>query len=150
MFLRVLMIFEGDKICDKALAYSRELALRMDAEVTFLGLVEMDFKQNTLLESRRKTIGRIKDQVGKVLSSHSSDFVKTGIAVSVAIRVGDPAQELLKFLAERTPFQTIIWGSTEEPPDSRFAGRNHWIHRVTDKLECPVFTVKGKGDEISG
>ncbi|MBU4316910.1 MAG: universal stress protein [Proteobacteria bacterium] len=150
MFLRFLIIFEGEKICEKALAYSRELALRMDSEVTLLGLVEMDFKQKTQLESRRKTISSIKNQVGKALSGLSSEFVKIGISVSVAIRVGDPAEELLKFLAERTPFQTIIWGSTEEPPDSQSGARNHWIKRVTDKLECPIFTVKAKGNGISG
>ena len=148
MFIRILVIFEGEKMCDQALAYSRELALRMDSEVTLLVLEEMDFKHHSLLESKRKTINRIKNQIGSKLSEWSADFVKTGIAVSAAIRVGDPAQELLKFLAERNPFQTIIWGSSETPPDVLSANRKHWIRRVTDTLECPIFTVKSKDSGI--
>ncbi len=144
MFKRILVVFENDRICEQALSYSRELALRMDSEATLLVLVEMDFKRRSMIESRRKTINQIKSRMGSVLTGISAEFVKKGIAVSVAIRVGDPAQELLKFLAERLPFQTIIWGSSEEPPDSDGLNRRHWIKKVMETLECPLFTVSSR------
>ena len=144
MFKRILVIFEEDKICEKALSYSRELALRMDSEVTLLALVEMDFKHRSMIESRRKTINQIKGRMGDVLSGLSAEFVKNGIPVSVAIRVGDPAQELLKFLAERLPFQTIIWGSSEDPPDLQGLNRRHWMRQVMETLECPLVTVSSR------
>lgn len=141
MFNRILVVFENDIICDKALAYSKELAVRMDSEATLLALVEMDFKHRSMIESRRKTISRIKSRMGNVLATLSAEFVKIGIAVSVAIRVGDPAQELQKFLAERTSFQTIVWGSSETPPDAEGLNRRHWMRKVMETLECPLVTV---------
>ena len=144
MFKRILVIFEDEKVSEQALTYSRELALRMDSEVTLLALVLMEFKRGSMLESRRKTINRIKNHMGEKLTELSSEFVKKGISVSVAIRVGDPAQELLKFLAERLPFQTIIWGSNEELPDMQPANVNHWIRKIKNALECPIYTVKSK------
>ena len=144
MFRRILVIFEDEKVSEQALVYSRELAVRMDSEVSLLVLVEMEFKRGSTLETRRKTINRIKTQMGEKLTLLSSEFVKKGVSVSVAIRVGDPAQELLKFLAERMPFQTIIWGSAEELPVAHPSSTSHWIRKVTDALECPIFTVKSK------
>jgi len=144
MFKRILVLFENDMICEQALAYSRELSLRMDSEATLLALVEMDFKRRSMIESKRKTISQIKTRMGEMLTGISAEFVKNGISVSVAIRVGDPAQELLKFLAERKPFQTIIWGSSEKPPDYDALNRRHWIQKVTETLECPLFTVSSK------
>ena len=144
MFKRILVIFEDEKVSEEALVYSRELALRMDSEVTLLVLIHMEFKRGSMLESRRKTINRIKNHMGHKLTELSSEFVKKGISVSVAIRVGDPAQELLKFLAERPPFQTIVWGSSDVLPDTLPGNVNHWIRKVTDALECPIYTVKTK------
>ena len=148
MFKRILVIFEDEKVSEQALIYSRELALRMDSEVTLLLLVHMDFKRGSMLESRRKNINRIKNHMGEKLTEVSSEFVKKGISVSVAIRVGEPAQELLKFLAERQPYQTIIWGSSDALPDVMPGNTAHWIRRVTDALECPIFTVKSKENRI--
>ncbi|MFO7965944.1 MAG: universal stress protein [Desulfobacterales bacterium] len=143
MFKRILMVFENDRVFEQALSYCRELALRMDSEATLLVLVEMDFKHPSIIESRRKTISQAKQHMGRILTGLSADFVKSGIPVSVAIRVGDPAQELLKFLAERETFHTIIWGSGEKPPYDD-DNRRHWMKKVMETLECPLITVSAR------
>jgi nucleotide-binding universal stress UspA family protein len=144
MFQRILVIFENERICGKALSYSRELALRMDSEVAFLMLVEMAFLDRTYLGSKRNTIRNLEARMGKMIGDLTSEFLKEGISVSVALRVGDAAQELLKFLAERPPFQAVIWGSDEELPESGHTRRPHWIGKVADTLECPLLAVTGK------
>jgi hypothetical protein len=141
MLQRILVIFENEKISSRAVDYSRELALRMDSEVALLMLVEMAFLDRVYLGSKRNTIRRIEASMGKILGNLSSGFLKSGIAVSTALRVGDAAQEILKFLAERPPFQTIIWGSDEALPDGGHARRKHWIVKVADALECPLLAV---------
>ena len=144
MFKRILVVFENERICDQALSYSRELALRMDSEVTLLMLVEMAFINHSLLGSKRKAIGEIETRLGVVMSEVSAEFIKKRIAVSIAIRVGDPPQELLKFLAERLPFQAVIWGSNEDMPGSDASAQHHWIKHISGTLECPLFTVSSK------
>ncbi len=144
MFQRILVIFENERICRQALSYSRELALRMDSEVAFLMLVEMAFLDRAYLGSKRNAIRRLESRIGKLIGNLTSEFLKEGISVSVALRVGDAAQELLKFLAERPPFQAVIWGSDEDLPDGGQPRRAHWIGKVADTLECPLLAVTGK------
>lgn len=144
MFQRILIIFENEKICAEALAYARELALRMDSEVAFLMLVEMAFLDPSFVGSKRSTMRTLEARVGKILGDLSGEFLKKGIPVSVALRVGDAAQELLKFLAGRQPFQALIWGSSEDLPEATRQLKGHWLGKVVDRLECPLLAVSSK------
>lgn len=144
MFRRILVIFENEKVCDQALSYSCELARRMDSEVTLLMVMEMEFPDRAFLNSKRKAIQRLESRMGKILGNLSSEFLKKGISVSAALRVGDPARELLKFLAERPPFQAAIWGSSENMPYIDLYRRSHWIRKIADSLECPLFGVRSQ------
>jgi nucleotide-binding universal stress UspA family protein len=144
MFRRILVIFENEKICPQALAYARELAIRMDAEVTLLMLVEMAFPKRSYLGTKRSDMRNLENRMSRVLGGLSSEFVREGIAVSAALRVGDAAQELLKFLAERRPFQAAIWGSSEELPDGGRLRRSHWMAKAASTLDCPLHAVSPK------
>jgi len=144
MFQRALVIFENERLCAEALSYSRELALRMDAEVTFLMLVEMSFVDRSFLGRERDALNRLEERAGKKLGDLSSEFIKRGISVRVALRVGDPAQEFLKFLAERAPCLAVIWGSDEYLAEGFQLRRWHWIGRVFSALECPLLSVSSR------
>ena len=155
MLWRALLVFENEKVSDKALIYTRELALRMDSEVTLLMLVEMPFQDGSHLAPKRTAIMELEKRMSTVLSKCSSELLKKGLVVSTALRIGVPAQEFWKFLAERSPFQVVIWGSGDEPAERGPMLRNHWISKVAGKLECPLMTVtdkalKGIGSEMGG
>lgn len=139
MFRDILIVFDDQKICPEALTFGREFAVRMDSKVTFLMLVNMSFVGRSFLDSKRNALSKIEDRAAQLLTRSAEAFIQQGIEISSAFRVGDPAQELLKFLAVHPPFQAIIWGSTPELP-----GKGHWIGRVTSKLECPVLSVSKK------
>jgi len=141
MFQRILVVFENEKICTQAVSYCRELALRMDSEVALLMVVEMAFLDRSFLGSKRRAMTLLEKRIGKMLGDISSELLKEGISVGVALRVGDAAQELLKFLAERPPFQAVIWGSSEDLPYGGQLRRVHWLGRVADTLECPLLAV---------
>lgn len=141
MLHRILVIFENQEVHQDAIVYARELALRMDADVTFLMIAEMAFAGGSLLGSKRQRIRCIEEQMGAILSALAADFLKGGISAGFALRVGDAAQEFLKFLAERPPFQTILWGSGGSLPDSPQGRRGHWLTRVAGTLECPLLVV---------
>ena len=150
MFKRVLVVFENEKVCRESVRYARELALRMDSEVTFLMLVEISFPDRSFLGSQRSVLHSLEGRVGKMLSNFSSRFLKEGIESSIALRVGNPTQEFLKFLAEREPFQAVIWGSGEELPEHNQLPKNHWLAKVITTLECPLLTVSSKGTKATG
>lgn len=143
MFNRILIILENEQVNSRAIYYGRELAGRMDAEVSFLMLVEMTFLDRTWLGSKRGAISDIDERVGKLMVDLSASFLPAGIATSTALRVGDLGQELIKFLAERPPFQLILWGSHEELPGVGSL-RGHWLAKITDSLECPLWTVSSR------
>lgn len=141
MFKRILVVLENEVICPQALEYALEFAQRMDAEVTFLMLVEMAFLDTTWLGSKRSAISEVDQRSAELLSWLSSEFLRDGISTSAALRVGDPSQELLKFMAERPPFQVVIWGSGEDLSGGR---RGHWLAKAAGSLECPVWTVSSR------
>lgn len=142
MFQRVLVVLDNERICAQAVHYARELAQRMDAEVTLLMVVEMAFLDTTWLGSKRSAISELDERVGKLLAQLTAEFLREGIATSAALRVGDPAQEFCKFLAERPPFQVIIWGSGEDLPGN--GRRSHWLAKAARSLECPLWTVSSR------
>lgn len=147
MFKNILVIFENEKVCDHAVKYSSELAHRMDSNVTFLMLMEMSFPNRLSIDSQRKSIQKIESRISKILGEISSELLKHGIPVSVAIRVGDASQELLKFLAERPAFQAVIWGSDEIIPDTGHGRKSHWLTKIADTLECPLIAAGSQQSE---
>ena len=135
MLRKALVVFENEKISDEALIYARELAIRMDSEVTLLMLVEMPFQDGFHLAPGRTAIIELEKRMSMVLSNCSSELLKKGLVVSTALRIGVPAQEFLKFLAERPPFQVVIWGSGGDLTERGSGVKNHWISKVAGKLE---------------
>ena len=141
MFRNILLIFENKQVLPEALVYTREFALRIDAKVTFLMIIPMSFAGRTLLGSKRDTIRNIEIRVGKLLAECLQSFIQHGIEVNSALKIGDPSQELMKFLADRSPFQSIVWGSGRDLPDKGRGAQRHWMSSVVGSLECPLLTV---------
>ena len=142
MTQNVLVVLENEEVCLPAIAYARELAKRLDAEVTLLMVVEMAFLDNPWLGAKRNAIHELDQRAGALLTGLTGEFIGQGISTTVAIRLGDPAQELCKFLAEHPPAQVLIWGSGEElPPAGR---KTHWMTKAARSLECPLWTVAGR------
>ncbi|MBI9086059.1 MAG: universal stress protein [Desulfobacterales bacterium] len=143
MFRQILMVFEHTLASEAAVSYTIGFARRMDAPVTLLMLSPMAFVRTTYLGSQRNALQRIEDHAGRFLAECTERFVQEGLEVHSALRVGDPAQELLKYLADRPPFQALIWGGSGELPP-----RTHWLSRVADTLECPLLSVNKKNGPL--
>ena len=141
MFRNILLVFENEEIFPEALIYAREFAKRIDAKVSLLMIVPMSFVGRTVIGPKRNTIRNTEIRVGKLLSNCLQIFIQEGIEVNSALKIGDPAQELMKFLADHPPFQSIVWGSGRDLPDKGQGAQRHWISRVVGSLECPLLTV---------
>jgi nucleotide-binding universal stress UspA family protein len=139
MFKDILIVLDNQKVCPEALDYGRQFALRMDDRVTLLLLVTATFQGNPLPGSKHDTRNGAESRAAKLLNRYSESFIQHGLEVSSAYRVGEPSQELLRFLADRPPFQAIIWGSSPDLP-----GKSHWLSRVSANLQYPLLTVRKK------
>jgi len=144
MFRNILLVFENEEIFPEALIYAREFAMRIDAKVTLLMIVPMSFAGRTAIGPKRNTIRNIEIRGGKLLSDCLKAFIQEGIEVNSALKIGEPAQELMKFLADRPPFQSIVWGSGRDLPER--GGQRHWMSRIVGNLECPLLTVSKRED----
>lgn len=143
----LLVLFEDEQVFPEALRYAREFAMRIDARVTFLMLVSMTFAGSGLLGAKRNALKKVEARAGRLLAEFSQPFIQGRIETGSALKIGDPAQELLKFLADRPPFQAIIWGSGEDLPFLGKGGKGHWLRRVTSSLECPLLTITRRQDK---
>ena len=139
MLRDVLLVFENEEILPEALIYAREFARRIDAKVTLLMIVPMSFAGHTVIGPKRNTIRNIEIRGGRIFSDCLSAFIQEGIEVNTALKIGDPAQELMKFLADRPPFLAVIWGSGWDLPG--MSGQRHWLAGVVGNLECPLLTI---------
>lgn len=137
----LLIIFENEQIFSGALTYAREFAARTDAKVTFLMLVAMSFSSFDFPGAKRKSLQKIETKAGRLLAQLTESFIQKSIETSAALRIGDPSQELLKFLADRPSFQSIIWGSSEDLPFADRKKGKHWLCHLAGNLECPLLTV---------
>lgn len=146
MFRNILLVFENEEIFPEALMYAREFTLRIDAKLTLLMIVPMSFDVHTAIGPRRSVIKNIEIRAGKLLSDCLQAFIQAGIEVNSALKLGDPAQEMMKFLADRPPFQAIVWGSGRDLPDMVRTGQRHWLAKVAGSLECPLLTVSKRDD----
>ncbi|WP_022663584.1 universal stress protein [Desulfospira joergensenii] len=137
----VLVIFENEKVYPGALIYAREYALRTDAKVTFLMLVAMSFSTQDGIGAKRNALHKIEARVGKRLAELTETFIQKGLETSSALKIGDPSQELLKFLADRPSFQAIVWGSGQDFSTSGKSRGRHWLKNLSSGLECPLLTL---------
>ena len=105
MNYELLIIFENEKIFSGALTYAREYAIRTEARVSFLMLVTMSFSIHDSMGARRNAIQKIEAKAGKLLAELTEKFIQKGLNTSSALRIGDPAQELLKFIEKHIGIQ---------------------------------------------
>jgi nucleotide-binding universal stress UspA family protein len=142
MFKRILIVLEDEQVNSRAVYYACELAQRMDAEVSFLMLVRMEFLKWGQMGVNRSIMTELEGRVANQMAALSADFIRAGITTSTALRVGEPQRELFKFLTERPPFQLLIWGSHEDLPAGH--SRRHWMAKAATSLECPLWTVSSR------
>lgn len=79
----------------------------------------------------------------EILSNQIQTIKNEDVPVRVAVRIGDPRSELVKYLAENNRVQTIVWGGNPNV----ISRKNHWLVQMKDALECPVVTPYKKATD---
>jgi len=134
---RIMLLLDNLVIRREIFSYAIDLALRMESSLYLL----------VLLYVTPKTLKADCQEAERVLNDFLEKSRQQNVEVHGTIRQGDPASELLKYLAESRPFQAIIWGGKEQLLRNKSTPvRTHWLEQIRKRLECPVVvpTLKEK------
>jgi len=130
----ILVLFDSASIRNESLQYSLELAKRMNSSLMLLVILSVEGWKNTT-----SGIGPMLKQdahVREILGEHIKTMKNETVSVEVAVKMGNPKSELVKYLAETGRVETIVWGGIPDLMNRK----DHWLVQMKDILECPVVT----------
>lgn len=137
---KILILLDGPVVRSEVTRYSVELALRMKAKLYLLMLLRWRNLPGSggpwSLISKQ---GMLREKAKQALQGCLKEIQGSGVDAEGAVRQGDPASELLKYLAESKPFQAVIWGGNESFLRRKgIPKRDHWLERVREELDCAL------------
>jgi nucleotide-binding universal stress UspA family protein len=117
MISKILVPTDGSKTATKAVKYAANLARKVGAEITLLGVVERSFytspslsaasTPNHLIEPVEEYI---REALAEMLKEMKKQCGKLGVPVKTVIRSGHPVEEILKEAA-KSKADLIVIGS---------------------------------------
>ncbi len=137
---KIMVLFDSASVRRESLQYSIELAKRMNSNLSLLVILPFGVCQTTPI-GIEPMIER-GAQAKEALKKNIETIKNAGLAAETAVRIGNPRSELVKYLAETSRFEIIVWGSR---PDL-MKRKDHWLVQMKDILGCPVVTPFIKND----
>ena len=146
MYKRILAPLDGSEMAEQALPYVRFLAKDLQAKVELLriaGSVPLEFLNNQALHPQ-DIMDAMRNEANNYLNDAKRRLDNIGLTVSVSVRDGAPAQEIVE-AAEQEP-DTIIAMTTHGR-----SGMARWVMgSVADKAlhttDCPFLLIKARED----
>jgi nucleotide-binding universal stress UspA family protein len=117
MIAKILVPTDGSATAAKAVKYAEELALKVGASVTLLGVIENNFyaapsMPGAMIPSHQTepVEDYIRESLTGTLQGLEKSFKQCGIQVKTVIRSGHPVEEILQE-AEKSKSDLIVIGS---------------------------------------
>lgn len=113
--------------------YAIGLARRIEVPLIILLLLDLDFDRG------EDQIRDAQKRGEKALVPYVRLATEEKITVTAAVKVGSPASELLKFLAEGYSPRSVVWGGDQNILTSKkLKSTDHWMVSIKDKFSCPL------------
>jgi hypothetical protein len=142
----ILILMDSFSVRQEAVQYAIGLAKRMDFSVVILMILSQPV--SAAGAERENPGGELRARAEQAVRESVEAIKKAGLPVEIQLKIGDPASELIKFLAGPMRFQTIIWASEPDLMNKKRAGaRFHWLVKIKDVVECPVVVPFMKSSE---
>ncbi|MFH1539683.1 MAG: hypothetical protein ABIH66_12060 [bacterium] len=123
----------------EAVKYVAGLAQRVEAEVIVLVLIRAEFDKGGSGGSDEDFLRDLQTRGEAIMGECLVSLNGMGIKARGVVRVGEPASEAMKFLAEDHALHSVVWGGDHKlPVGSRLKTGEHWIAMLKDKLDCPL------------
>jgi hypothetical protein len=136
---KILLLFDSMDIRDEVVRFAMTLAARMGAGVIMLLLIRSQFETDGAAGTDAQRIQALYAGGEAAMKPWLQAMALEDVPATGILRVGEPASELLKFLAEGHDFDTVVWGG-----DKKILGERrprlgeHWMARIMDKLGRPM------------
>lgn len=144
MTAKILILLDTVNVRNEVIEYSLELAKRMNASVILLWLLTYGTEETARME--RKHPDDFNKYINDEMITHMKKIHTQGVNVEAELRLGNPSSELMKFLAEIGPVETIVWGGESDVFSRKGMNKkSHWLMKIKNLVKCPVvFPVKVK------
>lgn len=135
----VLLLFEDMDIKIEVIDYAIKLIKRIDMNIKVLLLLKLDFMIRNGGKEDLIRIQELKTKGEHALAPYIDICKHQNIHIRSTVMVGDPASELLKFIAQHRTLHSVIWGGEHEIFSlTKWRLQNHWMAQIKDKLGCPL------------
>jgi nucleotide-binding universal stress UspA family protein len=125
--MKILICSDGSDQADRAIRFGATVAAACKAEVTLLGIIEVQGHADILLDSLKRGQALLKDK---------------GISAELVTKVGNPIEEIVRRTAEAS-FDLVVIGAVRKEPRGLF-----WLsskaYKIVKEVEPPVLIVAGK------
>lgn len=142
MYRDILVTTDGSESASRATEHGLDLARTLDATVHALVVLPPGGSKRDRIRS---------DPAGeaeKILESFGSRADQVGVAVTTAVRSGDPCETIVDHARERSA-DLIVMGSTSESRLGRLFGKNT-TQCVLEKGAVPVLSVDSTAEVDTG
>ena len=136
MFKNILISFDGSKYAEKALLYAVNIAKKYGAKTT---VVHVAINKVYPLAETAVVINTEKEGQ-EILKNSETQAKALGITAEYALLTGNPADEILKYAANKN-IDLIVMGS-RGLSDIRAFFLGSVSKRVSQRAVCPVLIVK--------
>jgi len=139
---RILVVSWVTQACQKTVHYGVSLAEKYNAELSVIHIVNTFWLQDwsvpkiSMIEERKENLDREKHELDEIIAKEK----KKGINIRELIKEGDPAEEILKTIADEKIDLVVLRAQTEGRLEHFIiSGSNEAIIR---KMPCSIFLVK--------
>jgi nucleotide-binding universal stress UspA family protein len=141
MYKKMLVLLDGSELAEVVFRYARELAGRLDIDLDLLHVVTPQEHQQ--LPMRRAYIERMAEvlcaEAQEVSASASPDAVQSCILARGTVVVGNPAEEILKYVDENDI--DLVMLSTRGQSGLKFWDIGSIANKVIHAAKVPVWLV---------
>jgi nucleotide-binding universal stress UspA family protein len=126
--MKMLICSDGSEPADRAVRVGAIVAGACQAEVTLLGIIEVQGHSDSILDSLKRGQALLQDK---------------GVRAELITKVGNPIEEIVQRTAESS-FDLVVIGATRKESRGPF-----WLsskaYKIVKEVEPPVLIVAGRG-----
>lgn len=146
----ILVPHDGDQMSDKALMHAVDLAKATQAGIILFHVIEgIQVPPTLLLGNDRVLIQRAKRSIAKELEQGWNKFAQEKIRlfsseklkVSSELRMGDPAEQIVKYASEKGADMIIMGSRRLEGASKIVIALGSVARKVSERARCPVMLV---------
>lgn len=140
MYERLLLPTDGSDGTTEVLEHAVEMAMRYDADIDTLAVVDERQFEGLSAKQRQRTERSLRENSQRAVDDVESYATDHNITVERAIETGIPAERILAYASDRD-VDVIVMGTHGHSDHERIATVGSVTQRVVENADVPVFVI---------